>query len=209
MITYTDETIKKWYEHVTNLLLDNKTSKRPALYARNNNLDYKNVRNWIYRFNPWYGKYIKQKEREIYLYDLYVATDAHRDKFCAKHGISQHRLTIVGTHRNYIERLNYIYNDDIPHADLVLGKKVEDNSIIEIPKEVATSFKLFQPKQEIQPINIPEPVITNIRHENEPHEVFEPKNEIELSMQKGVKVILSPETTTDKIVKIIEFLKEL
>jgi hypothetical protein len=40
-------------------------------------------------------------------------------------------------------------------------------------------------------------------------EIVEQKNDVELIIQKGVRVLVSPEVGTDKLIKIIELLKDL
>jgi hypothetical protein len=67
------------------------------------------------------------------------------------------------------------------------------------PKEVVT------PEPEPEPD--PEPIreIAPIQH----HDVIEAQNDIEITITKGVRVLISPSLESMKIIKIIELLKDL
>lgn len=206
MIEATNDEIKFWYDH----LLKNKKQKlKGEVYAHRNNLSPKALVNWKQRFNPWSGKFKLQKDRELELYDLYKATGSPRASFCAKHNLPMHRLTLVGTYLEYKKRLEQIYGENVPSL-------VPDKINIEIPQEEympepepITTFRAFTPIPTVcdavprPPFQPPQTQIT------QSHEVIEAKNDVELSLKKGVKVILSPEIDTSQIIKIIEFLKEL
>jgi hypothetical protein len=45
--------------------------------------------------------------------------------------------------------------------------------------------------------------------DSQPAEVIEPQNDLEIIIGKGVKVSIAPNIDTMKVVKIIEFLKDL
>jgi hypothetical protein len=184
MIEATDDEIKFWYDHYVNQI---KTKKSKVTYCFQHNLDVKKFNNWGLRFNPWISKFKDHKSRELELYDLYKSTNAPRKYFCTKHNIAMHRLTLVGTYHEYLNRLKIIL--------------AESKNQVTIPE---ITFKPYIPSENH---NIPS--INEIKIMANETEIVPKSNDIELTITKGVKVILLPEFPSEKIIKVIEFLKEL
>lgn len=192
MIVASNDEIKFWYDHCEG---QKKTNFSLVNYCHKNKLDSKLFSNWKQRFNPWHGKYKMAKEREIELAELYQATNPPRNYFCNKHGLPVHRLSIILAHLGYMERLKEIYDEDINESKQKLD--------VEVPEHEN------QPeRQSMQFITRTEEMALPIPHAPMA-EVIEEQNHIELTITKGVKVTLSPEFPAEKIIKIIELLKDL
>lgn len=172
----TDEDIKLWWDEVQNY----RNSKLSlTAYAKKNNLAYTTFVGWVYRFDPWTGKYKNDKERELELVELYLATNAPREQFSLKHGIHKDRLTTLVVHLGYMERLkNYL-----------AGQNEQEQKTMK--------FTEIKPEQ---------PIIKRTFIE---HEVITPKNDLELIIKKGVKVTIAPEISNEQLITIIEFLRNL
>lgn len=192
MLVATNDEIKFWYEHCQN----QQNSLSTLLeYSREFNLDSKLLSNWKQRFNPWHSKYANEKKREQDLYELYRATNPVRSKFCAKHNLPVHRLSIISAHYGYMDRLKEIYVDELYEPFNQEDYMDEPDAP---PEPQPMKFITRQEQQPIIPISTaPEA------------EVIEEQNDIELTITKGVKVILTPDFPALKIIKIIELLKDL
>jgi hypothetical protein len=197
MIVAHNEEIQFWYEHCIN---QQDSSLGVVNYAIKHKLHSKLLTNWKQRFNPWHSKYKTDKERELELTRLYLATNPPRSYFCSKNGLLIHRLSIVMSHLGYMEKLHEIYGEVIPESFLV--EKIN----IEVPVEEYMDIPEQEPMKFIT--RAPEPTHLPVHHAPEA-EIIEERNPIELTITKGVKVIVSPELCPTKIIKIIELLKDL
>lgn len=199
MIVAPNEEIKFWYEHCIN---QSKSRMSIINYAFKHKLDIKFFSNWKQRFNPWQAKYKPHKNRELDLVKLYMATNPPRAYFCEKHDILTHRLSLVMAHLGYMEKLHEIYGETIPTCF------TENKIDIVIPEEEYMDI----PLKEQQPMTFitrnADPMQPTTHHAPEA-EIMEERNPIELTITKGVKVIVSPELCPTKIIKIIELLKDL
>ena len=197
-----DEKIKTWYEHIKNMFELDVTMPQ---YAKAFNLNTKDMSNWEIRINPWKGKYAKHRENELELHALYKATEANLTKFCVKHNVLPHRMTLTGSALKYWERINHLTGDT--YEDLLNVMRFKKDIVItkKEPDQPEPEKKIMNFITKTDEINLPMPTPEVMQEA----EVIEERNNIELTITKGVKVILSPEFETVKIIKIIELLKDL
>jgi len=175
----TDDEIWKWYQ----LILQQRKSNGSGLqFCKTNNLDYKkftNFKNRIFCF-----KHTRPKEYEEYMVwaQLLAEEEVGLTDFCRKHKINRETLIQINTHVNYLE---------------IIDRLKKERGGIEEPQ---MNFVQVKPPQNFfiqkeQPA--PDP------------EVMESQNDIEITITKGVKVMISPQVDSTKIIKIIELLKGL
>src|SRR5207247_396248 len=121
-------------------------------------------------------------------------------------GLERSLLTAVMTHKGYLEAIERIKKD----------KEEKPLEFHQVPKH---KINIFVPKSEYDP-EPEEPTSSTQMVEvksyteipstrSDPPEVVEPRNDIELNITKGVKVIVSPNIDSIKIIKIIDLLKDL
>lgn len=153
----------------------------------------------------------------------YPKQDLARREFCEKHGLDLLKFANFRTHffhksitdpkeyarlvpigRAYLETdipLEEFTKQHNVRQSVVAGLRTHLNYIDRIEairqrKEGGMNFIQVPTRQQVQVVK-PEP------------EVVEARNCVELIIQKGVKVIVAPEVGSDKLIKIIELLKDL
>lgn len=185
-------------------------------YCKTFGLNYKQMPNKYNRIVHHRRSKPRECERLIELYQLFKSTRGNRKQFAEEHGVSPEKLTAIGTHLNYIETLKLILKEKGEHYDpnwFTIGLNNYttiklSNKFANPPKEPEPFFREVahkEPEPEEQPIQEPQQLQI---HHPEP-EVLSPKNDIELQISKGVRVLISPELDSMKIIKIIELLKDL
>ncbi len=154
---------------------------RAVKYCKENGLNYKSFMNYDYRIN-WNEK----KNLDFYneykkYYELYEKFEGTITQFCLSYKINE------GTFKEY--KIHKKYNEILSNKKLYI--EPEGLSFVEVkpPKVIKR-----------QSINI---------KSKEPEEVVEKKNDIEIIIAKGIKVIISPAVDYSAIIKIIEILKDL
>ena len=153
-------------------------------YAVEAGIDYKKFSNFRYRIV--YKKYSDPKTYSKYvdLYDKYTKSGATVTAFSKEHGIRKRLLDEMITHKKYLSQIEYI--------SLQSKEAIETTNT----REPAMNFvQIAAQPQEVQP-----PMEA---------EVLEQRNDIEIIISKGVKVSISPNIESLKIIKIIELLKDL
>lgn len=161
---------------------DYRKSGLPAtLYCRSNNLDSKKFNNM--RITIEYIKYSKPKIYEEYLPAArkYLESGGDINLICAEYNVDKYHLGNMTTHLRYLEVIEKM-------------KKVKGET-----ESKPMSFIQVPPKSSVK-VYTETPV--------EP-EVVEKQNELEIMITKGVKVSISPNIHSMKIIKIIELLKDL
>jgi len=166
--------------HWYNHLLDWKTTNVSGkIYAERHNLNHKKLGNMGKALLSCSYTNPKKYQKLISLGKEYLNGNEPLKDFCKKHQIEETVITNIATHIKYLARIKEIMNKSEP-------VEPEPMSFIQVPK----TTKMSEPTS-------PEA------------EVVEKKNDIELIVDRNVKVILSPQIASEKIIKIIEFLKEL
>ena len=123
--------------------------------------------------------------------------------FSKENNIEYKHLAEAITHSHYLRRIKKLKQ---MHADGMLNKTVgvkkeedhEELKFVQVPRINQIPLS--------QPIEIKE---IEIQREETQQEVVEKQNDIELIISKGVKVVVSPNVGTEKLIKIIELLKDL
>lgn len=158
----------------------NESVLRPSSYARLNNIDYGFLTNICYRVN--YKKFsdLVSYKKMCSLAREYLTSKLLLSEFCNLNSCSKNQLSPAITHINYL--------DAIERMKLEKGHKEEMN-FIKVPQ------KKLAVQQEIE-----------VAHEAE---IMEEQNDIEIVIKKGVKVSISSNIDSTKIIKIIELLKDL
>lgn len=188
MLRITDDEVWLYYWHYINC--KEKISRK---YTSINKIDY----NKLYRFASRYN-YLKKNnvvyEQHIYLHKKYISSGMTPKRFCSENKISVNELSRIGTHLEYLATVERLKKE----RDISIKPEPSRASI---PKSKEMSFfNIPSSKNEITPIdntNVNKPEILNVR------------NDIEIVISKGVKVILSPSIDAQTIIKIIELLKEI
>lgn len=157
-----------------------------AEYCRKHNMDYKQFVNDLYKVD-----FIRFSKPEQYnclmdLVEKYHQSEESRTDFIKRNNIKQSHFIVALTHKKYLDVIERMKNQQVDQ---------EEKQMTFIP------LRNEPLKQAIvsETTRTPEP---------EP-EVLEAKNSVELIIDKGVRVIVSPEVPPMKLIKIIELLKDL
>ena len=221
----TDEGICFWFNHI-------KAQKNGIhtrdVYCQIHNLNRKKFCNLSYRLflrastrNPNYEA-MCQLARE------YRKEKISKREFCELYNLEKTELNIYYLHTLYTDILIKIYGenyincpvderylnlspDDFQHEGFLASVSVKP-LILNNERDSSKSF-FYRPiaAQEVSPVppppfpDNPEPV--HIAPCNA--QVIEPKNNIEIVISDGVKVIATPEVSSEKLIKLITFLREL
>jgi len=175
----TDEEIWKWYQ----IILDQKTSSMSGVqYCKKNGIFYKTFSNTKHRMFSY--KHSRPKEYEEYKEwsRLLSEGELQLTDFCRKHKIDRIKLIEMNTHLNYQE---------------ILERLKKEKGEMEEPQMSFVQVKAPQSFLTTQSPPIQEP------------ELVEAQNDIEITITKGVKVMISPQVDSTKIIKIIQLLKDL
>jgi len=188
-----DETIWYWYQKIQECMSSNFNT---SVYCRNNNLDYSMFCRFKFRI-----VYISNTEPETYkkwvdYAKAYKKSTESIIDFCKIHNIPSKKLSFVGTHLTYLDIIEKMKKKMLPKESVS-----SEMSFVEIPSGV-----IQQPL--IQPLSLTAEV-QGYKVVSEIPEVIESKNDIEITINKGVKVIIAPNIDPLKIIKIIELLKDL
>lgn len=155
-------------------------------YCKLKTLDYKKFTNLRYRI--FYTEHLRPDEYQmlIKIGRESINSPMRAGLFAKIHNISKAKLSEVKTH--------ILYKDAIDRL------KIERNTL----ESQEMSFIKVAPAQKViipaPQYSFPVPV---------PAEIMEAQNDIELVITKGVKVMISPQVDSMKIIKIIELLKDL
>lgn len=175
-----DEEIWFWYQ---SLCEQRDSGENGGIYCTKNNLDYKKFSNMRYRI--FYIQNTRPQEYAKFMEygKLFLDYPGNIKSFCKEMNVNQLKLGEMNTHIAYISAIDRT------------RKKKESNS-----EEPEMRFVALKPAEVRQPL---------IRFNPLEADVIESKNDIELVITKGVKVIISPSIDSSKIIKIIELLKDL
>jgi len=157
-----------------------------SYYAKRNKLDYKRFckMNYLIRYKAktqphWYQDYVLYTQ----LADESRLTTVD---FCAENNL---KPAHIGETKGHLKALELIekYENYINANNEKKDDEPKSLGFISVPQSATRRISLDKPEPE---------VITK-------------KNDIELNITKGVKVIVSPDFPSDKFIKIIELLKDL
>lgn len=178
---------------------------RACDYCRKNNIEYR-------KFNNMRRAFMHQRETNPMQYKLMMelanqcnASNLPVSIFAKKHNVDRRALAEVITHINYLKRVEHLKLT----RDTV---EVKSMSFVAVPRAeprippVSTPRPPFNPEYAPTPRPPVDPQPPSAAPEAE---IVEEQNSIELFISKGVKVSVSPEVPAEKIIKIIQLLKDL
>ncbi len=151
-------------------------------YCTLHNLNYNQWTN--YRYRIYFIEYSDPENYQLYTKAAkeYMESDEKLSVFCARYNLVPRNISEAATHLRYL-------------------KVIEDHKRnLGVPNEAMNFFKVPTIIKPSQPeVNQSEPE----------QEVLEKQNDIEIIINKGVKVSIAPNIDSMKIIKIIELLKDL
>lgn len=173
-----------WYKHIEAW----QQTELPAIeYCRAYDLDYRIFAAMRYKMIYRRENNPEQYAKFVALGREYQSSPLSREKFCKHSGISNRTLTDIVLHLNTLDRIE----------ELKKLKEQEPMNFIQVPKTISKP-NIYKKPQEIEPVQVPQHA-----------EVIEAQNDLEIIISKGVKVSISPNIDTMKVIKIIELLKDL
>lgn len=184
-----DEEVWYWYQTIEKY---HESELTPGKFCKKFNIDYKTFRNRYLRIAYTGHTNPDQYAEWLDWFNKYQSSSLYISKFAKLHGIALASLSAMQTHRHYV--------DAIERLKIEKGILPAKMNFIQVP--------VTKPK----PLDFKAPSIKNIGgHIQKPEEaeVIEKQNDIEIIISKGVKVSISPNIDSMKIIKIIELLKDL
>jgi hypothetical protein len=182
-----EEKILKWYLIIKE---QHKSSEPFATWIRRNGYDTTLATNMNYRIFHIEKNQPKEYARRMKLVDEFHASRLSLKVFAESKGIKRTIIADMKLHLRYkdiIERLTEESGNPKTAPNSIIGKM----KFLEIKKTDPIPEPEYEPEQ------------------NSPIEVIHPKNDIEINISLGVKVIVSPNVDTTRLIKIIELLKDL
>jgi hypothetical protein len=163
----------------------------------------------------WYQIILKYQAQDLPQKQFCDAEGIDYDKFCAK-------LFRIVYKKN---REPELYNKWLPIARKYLESGMLPNKFVKIHdisirylSEMSTHLRYIDTIEEIKktkeksPMNFIKVPTMNLpmpTPQEPEQEVLKKQNDVELIISKGVKVVVSPEVGADKLIRIIELLKDL
>lgn len=198
-IRISDENVWKWHQ-ICEAYLSSGWNKGKASYCKNNGINYSNLNNMLYRM--YYKKFIDPKTHNKLVEQALTKpsnSNISISEFCKEKGFPTRQISETVTYIHYNEIINRLRKaKGVPELSLYADLDGEYKPVA-IPVESAM-FKEITPV--ITPVDAAE-----ITKQYIPQ--IKASNDIEISLNRGVKVIISSEIDNTKIFKIIDFLKEL
>lgn len=152
----------------------------PVKFCENKKINHRKFWNMYYRIIYKSVKYPEFYNKHVPIVRKYMESDLTPDEFCKENNINKSILIDMRTHLNYVDIINRLKEET----------RVKAMKFIEVGKRQARP--------------VPE------KHTDYcASEVIEKQNDIEIIISKGVKVSISPNIESMKIIKIIELLKDL
>lgn len=188
-ISRPDKEVWFWYEMIEKY--KNSYLPKPQ-FCQENKLEPKMFQNMYYRIVYKEDSNPEEYHRMIKLANKFIESEDKLKDFSKKHMVTDSQLSSTITHLSYKRVIDRIKESKIPKSETASG-------FIEVPQNIES--KPFAPNQ-LKLIECPP---------NPPTlpEVVEKKNDIEIIIQKGVKVCISPNIEPMRVIKIIELLQEL
>lgn len=177
-----DKDIWFWYQHI----VTQKASEVTApTYCTEHGLDYKKFTNMRYRMFSTQQSRPEEYDKMVALARKFMASGLSISAFCTKHKVDKVKLTEINTHVKYHDVIDRLKKENQKPSDTM--------HFIALDPKASTTMPSQQYLNQFAP----------------PAEVVEARNDIELVITKGVKVMISPQVDSMKIIKIIELLKDL
>ena len=181
-----------WYKHV---LEQRRSGLSPSEYCRKNKLFPGTFNNKRWRFfncqknNPQqYQIYLEACKR----FQIKKENDRYLTSklFCIENNLVLTKFVEFLAHMNYLKLAEEFLVSEPDYRTKELVQKKQESNFIQLKAPV---------KQEIAP------VVEQLKE----HEIIEAQNDLEIQITKGVKVLVSPQIDSAKILKIIQLLRDL
>jgi hypothetical protein len=191
LLKITDGDLLFWADHHDKL---RKEGVPAAFYCRINGLDNKTFHNKGIPIQNMKYSNPKEYKRVKSINEEFEASGKPFGEFFIGKKELKAKIGCFRTHLLYVERLKILREERkngkvfSRHTDCLASNK--EINFVQIPTKVPMNTSL-EPNISVQA------------------EVIEPKNDIELNIAKGVRVFVSPNIDSLKIIKIIELLKDL
>lgn len=178
-----DDEIWKWYQ----IIKDQKKSGLAGMkYCKQHNIDYKKFANQRFRmFNIKDARPGEYKDMRKWS-EKFLDSETPLTQFCRDNDVDRVKLMEMNTHVQYERVLARLKTEK---GDETKEEEKPNMNFVQLKNPTTPKTFLAQPVQE--------------------HELVEAQNDIELKITKGVKVLISPQVDSMKIIKIIELLKDL
>lgn len=177
-----DDEIFYWYEQLQKF---KSQYLPPKQFCEEYGLHYKTFVNKRHRIDFMQGSKKELYQETKILFDEYKKSKLSLNNFSELKNIDGRRLKEFATHYNYLQAIERVKK----------SKEKTGMTFIEIPR-TNLAEAIPRPPIEIDKIEAPQVLL-------------EKQNDIELNITKGVKVLISPNVDSMKIIKIIELLKDL
>lgn len=202
-ITISDEEIWYWYEWMEKFLAQEQHGQKA--FCELHGLDYNTFCNRYYRI-----VYISRTKKKAYnkfvpIARKYMDSGMLPSKFIINHDISIRDLSMTCTHLGYLDRIEKLKAKNGTISYERMTPKMNFIPVISAPIPISngggpspTEPIVFEESPKLEPYT-----------PNREPEVMEEQNDLEIMIKKGVKVSIAPNIDATKIIKIIEFLKDL
>lgn len=167
----------------------------PIKFCEINNINYKSFSNFKYRVQGPNFNDPEQYDRNIQLAIKWRSSGIPKADFARRHNLNPNKFADIFAHMKVKSHYEEYKN------------KMDEIEINNNREQDSMEFIKISPGENKQSA-IERTSVLPVSKSTET-EVLEPRNNIELSITQGVKVIVSPEFPSEKIIKIIELLKDL
>jgi hypothetical protein len=182
-----EEKIWKWYL----IIKEQYNTPEPfAYWVRRNGYNSIEAANMNYRIFHIEKNQPKEYAKRVKLVDEFNASGLILNAFAERKGIKRNIIVDMRYHlkvKAIIKRLI----EERGNPKTAPNSTIDKMKFLEIKKTDPIPEPEYEPEQ------------------NSPTEVIHPKNDIEINISLGVKVIVSPNVDTTRLIKIIELLKDL
>jgi GH15 family glucan-1,4-alpha-glucosidase len=199
------EKLFEWYQHIKIQL---KSGMKLREYLIENNLPVKQFVNFSTRVlhkqftNPRdYGRSISFREK-------FIRSNLTNHNFCKANGLNGYYLHSILTHFSTWSRIEIEMikrGIDPTQCEINPFNRVQDRELsmnfIKVKNVKSKSMSSIMRSASL-------PATGPAEHQPQ-GEFIKPKNDLEISISHGIKVILPHDTDTEKMLKVINFLKEL
>ena len=196
------EKLFEWFQHILGLLNSGESFTK---YARENNLPLKEFKNFSNRLFHKNFTNPKDYERSIFHRERFVRSNLTNMDYCKANGIDKYYLHNINNHFSIWKRVEIeLIKRGIDPTQFEINpyNRVED-------RELSMNFiRVKKHKIETSANSVPIKQIQPIPYEQQ-EEYIKAKNDLEISISHGIKVLLPHDTDSEKMLKVINFLKEL
>ncbi len=203
-----DEEVWYWYEIFVKFKQEKITS---ISFCEKYNIRYADFHSKYAHIIFWMDSKPELYNKLVLLGRKFKSQPESRERFCALNNVPIKHLSRAVTHLNYLDTIERVKKlkstekrEDEENNEERDGAK--QMSFIQVPVATKEHHLTIQKPPIKHPNESPQaPLILGAPHQ----ELLEKRNDIELTITKGIKVTISPNIESEKIIKIIDLLKDL